>query len=227
MQTVQDEELVDGLVAEAVESIENAHESKAGRKAVKAEHKENKRAMKRHTKATKQAAKTAAKEAKAAVEAGMEAPEVQIPAVQHQSAPRITPSKARNAINVAKVVLPAAIPIIAPYAVRAAGAVREAYDKARARKLGVDVESVGEYTGKGAALHVRIAGLSEGLPELRAGGDQQAQRFADESAASLQQLSAAIRAAERMPGARRKEAHRAVARELDELEAQLLRHLGI
>jgi hypothetical protein len=40
-------------------------------------------------------------------------------------------------------------------------------------------------------------------------------------------LATAVRAAERMPSARRRPAHRAVAADLDQLEADLLRHLGV
>ena len=41
------------------------------------------------------------------------------------------------------------------------------------------------------------------------------------------QLAAAVRAAERMPSARRKAAHKAVAAELDRIERELLRRLGV
>ncbi|MQA62213.1 MAG: hypothetical protein GEU86_12090 [Actinophytocola sp.] len=140
---------------------------------------------------------------------------------------RCTATRARKAVNVTKVILPAVIPVVTPFAVRAAGACREAYDKHQARKLGVDVDSLGEYSGHGGALHARIAGLSDGLAELRAGGDAEGIKFGESVTSTVRQLSSAVRAAERMPTARRKEAHRAVATELDELEAQLLHHLGV
>ncbi|GAA4550284.1 DUF6474 family protein [Amycolatopsis samaneae] len=142
---------------------------------------------------------------------------------------RITPKKAKNAIAVAKVIGPAVIPVVAPYAVRAAGAARELYDRYQARKLGVPVDQLGEYTGRGAALHVRIAGLAQGLAELRKSSkaSEADLAFATDAQATLEQLSATVRAAERMPTVRRKPAHRAIAGELDRLEGQLLHRLGL
>lgn len=145
----------------------------------------------------------------------------------HREEPRVTPKKAQNAINVGKVVLPALLPVVTPYAVRAAGAARAAYDRRKARKLGVSADELAEYGGHGAALHARIAGLSGGLGDLRASGDAAKVQFAEQAGPTLQQLSTAVRAAERMPAARRKQAHRAVAEELDGLEARLLQHLGV
>lgn len=140
---------------------------------------------------------------------------------------RITPKKAKNAVAVAKVVAPAVIPVLAPVALRAAGAARAAYDRYRARKLGVDVGTLSEYTGRGGALTARIAGVSQGIAELAEGGNAEGKQFAERSAATVQQLSSAVRAAERMPAARRKAAHRAVAEELDRIETELLCHLGV
>jgi len=139
----------------------------------------------------------------------------------------LTVKKARNALTVTKTLLPAVLPIVAPIAVRAAGACRDAYDRYQAHRLGVAVDSLGEYSGHGAALHARIAGLSDGLSELRAGGTAEGAAFAAEAVGTVRQLSSAVRAAERMPSARRREAHRAIAAELDEIEANLLRHLGV
>src|SRR3981189_3785438 len=79
---------------------------------------------------------------------------------------KLAPTNARNAVGVAKVIAPVVIPVVAPFAVQAAGRLREAYDRHQARKLGVDVERLGEFTGRGAALHARISGLTEGLPDL-------------------------------------------------------------
>jgi len=142
---------------------------------------------------------------------------------------RITPKKAKNAIAIAKVIGPAVLPVVAPYAVRAAGAARELYDRYQARKLGVAVDELGEYTGRGAALHARIAGLAKGLEALRKTEKATPAdvEFAKNSLATLEQLSASVRAAERMPSVRRKAAHRAVAGELERLEGQLLHRLGV
>ncbi|WP_158879913.1 DUF6474 family protein [Amycolatopsis anabasis] len=142
---------------------------------------------------------------------------------------RLTPKNARNAVGVAKIIGPAVLPVLAPLAVRAAGVAREAYDRYQARRIGVPVERLSEFTGRGAALRARIAGLADGLADLRAAQRATAddRKFADDTQGTLEQLAASVRAAERMPAARRKAAHRAVAGELDRLEGQLLQRLGV
>ncbi|MEU4251046.1 DUF6474 family protein [Amycolatopsis sp. NPDC026612] len=142
---------------------------------------------------------------------------------------RFTPKRAKNALAVAKVLGPAVIPVVAPFAVRAAGVAREAYDRYQARKLGVSIDRLGEYTGRGAALHARIAGLAEGCRDLQKSekASKADTEFVKDSLGTLEQLSATVRAAERMPAVRRKPAHRAVAGELERLEGQLLHRLGI
>ncbi|GAB2980026.1 DUF6474 family protein [Amycolatopsis acidiphila] len=141
----------------------------------------------------------------------------------------LTPKKARNAVSVAKVVVPAVLPVLAPVAVRAAGAAREAYDRYQARKLGVPVERLPEFTGRGAGLLARIAGVSEAVTELieapRASNEDV--KFGADARSTLHQLTAAVRAAERMPASRRKAAHQAVGAELERLEGQILKRLGV
>jgi hypothetical protein len=141
----------------------------------------------------------------------------------------LTPKKARNAIAVAKIVIPAVVPVLAPVAVKAAGALREAYDRYQARRLGVPVEALSEYTGRGASLLARIAGISDALTELRSSARAGAEdkEFTADAQATLEQLTAAVRAAERMPAGRRRAAHHAVVAELERLESEVLRHLGL
>lgn len=220
-----------GLAGEVANAFEHLGESKAGRKISKKASKAEKKSQKKQTKQTK-------KECKKLCSAGVSA-EALSAAAAHGGADggaqpeyRVTPNRARNVVSVARVVVPAALPVLAPVAVRAAGAAREAYDQYRARKLGVDVERLAEYSGHGAGLHARIAGVSDGLVSLRdsgnsgeSGSGDQAE-FIQSSQDTLRQLSATVRAAERMPGVRRKSAHRAVSGELDQLESELLRRLG-
>ncbi|GLY64125.1 DUF6474 family protein [Amycolatopsis taiwanensis] len=141
----------------------------------------------------------------------------------------LTPKKARNAVAVAKIVIPAVAPAVAPLAVKAAGAVREAYDRYQARRLGVPVEALPEFTGRGAGLLARIAGISAALAELQKStkATREDTEFATESQATLEQLTAAVHAAERMPASRRRAAHQAVGAELERLENQVLRRLGL
>lgn len=143
--------------------------------------------------------------------------------------PRLTPKKAKNALAVAKIIGPAVIPVVAPYVVRALGEVRDRYDRGRARRLGVPVEELARYSGKGGALHARISGAADAITELRdrANATADDKAFADRDETILRQLTAAVRAAERMPTARRKAAHRAAATELDQLEERLLNRLGV
>jgi Family of unknown function (DUF6474) len=142
---------------------------------------------------------------------------------------RFTPKRAKNALAVAKIVGPAVIPVVAPYVVRALGEVRDRYDRIRAQRLGVPVEELGRFSGRGGALHARISGAAAAVTELRDRDDATAddRQFADRSETTLRQLAAAVRAAERMPTARRKAAHRAASTELDQLEERLLQRLGV
>lgn len=143
--------------------------------------------------------------------------------------PRLTPKRAKNALAVAKIIGPAVIPVVAPYVVRGLGEVRDRYDRLRAHRLGVPVEELPRFSGRGGALHARISGVANAIAELRERSDATAEdrTFADRSETTLRQLTAAVRAAERMPTARRKAAHRAAAAELDQLEERLLQRLGV
>jgi len=142
---------------------------------------------------------------------------------------RFTPKKAKNALGVAKIIGPALIPILAPLAVRALGEARDRIDRVKARRLGVPVEEIAQFSGKGGMLHARITGAARAIAELRDRKDATTEdrTFSDRSENTLEQLAAAVRAAERMPAARRKAAHRAASTELDELEQRLLSRLGL
>jgi hypothetical protein len=151
------------------------------------------------------------------------------PGTDSDAAPRITPKKAKNALAVAKIVGPAVIPVVAPIALRAAAEVRDRIDRRKARRLGVAVDELARYSGRGGALHARITGAAAAIEELRGRSDSTTEdrKFADTAETTLRQLAAAVRAAERMPTARRRAAHKAVATELDELEQRLLARLGV
>ncbi|HEV3357150.1 MAG TPA: DUF6474 family protein [Pseudonocardiaceae bacterium] len=141
--------------------------------------------------------------------------------------PRITPTKAKNYLGVAKIVLPALVPVVSPYLLRAAGTAREQLDRMRARRLGIDVGDLAKFSGKGGALHARITGAAASLDELAAKTDAATTEFTTRGRDTLTTLAAAVRAAERMPTARRRAAHQAVAAELDRIESELLRRLGV
>ena len=139
--------------------------------------------------------------------------------------PRLTSSNVKRMIAVAKVV----VPVMAPLAIKAAAHARHRWDVAKARRLGVPIEQLPSFTGKGAALHARLAGLAGSLYDLgeRRKDDVETTQYVATTEARLADLAAAVRAAELMPTTRRRAAHQAVARELDELEAKLLGRLGV
>lgn len=146
------------------------------------------------------------------------------------SAPRqlVTPSNAKRAIAVSKVLAPALIPL----AMRGAALARGAWDERKARRLGVAPGELQNFSGKGGALHARIAGIAQSLTQLQAlggTGDRalQVNNFISATEPRLVDLAAAVHAAEQMPTERRRSAHRAVSVELDAIEPQLLDLLGI
>jgi hypothetical protein len=112
---------------------------------------------------------------------------------------RFTPKRARNALAVAKIVGPAVIPVVAPHVLRALGEVRDRYDRGRARRLGVPVEEIARFSGRGGALHARISGAAEAIAELRErpGATADDKAFADRGAGPSGRRSGC-----RRPGAR-------------------------
>jgi hypothetical protein len=137
--------------------------------------------------------------------------------------PKLTPGKAKNMVGVARIIGPAVLPVVAPYLIKAASVAREGVDRYRARRLGVGVDDLPKFSGRGGALHVRIVGADAGLSELTESDAD----FVTASRATLATLAVAVRAAERMPSTRRRAAHRSVAAELDRIEQELLHRLGV
>ena len=139
----------------------------------------------------------------------------------------MTPARAQRMIGVGKVVLP----LLAPYAMAAAGVARARWDAYRAVRLGVTPDRLNAYSGRGGALHARIDRLAESVNSLDDGTEAYqttaARRFAVDTRPRLADLAVAVRAAEQMPAQRRRVAHRAVGDELDRIELALLRHLGV
>ena len=138
---------------------------------------------------------------------------------------RLTSRNVRRAIGVAKIVGP----VVTPFAIKAAGYARHRWDVARARRLGVPVDQLPTFTGRGAALHARLAGLAAALYDLgqRRADDVETTEYVDRTERRLADLAAAVRVAEQMPTARRRAAHQAVTRELDEVEAKIMARLGL
>lgn len=144
----------------------------------------------------------------------------------------VTPGNAKKIVGVVKVIGPA----LAPYAAQAAAGAREGYERMRAHRLGIPVADLGRFTGKGAALHARIAGNADALGELRekaakspADSEQRVgtEKFVESAEQRLEQLTSAVRAAERMPTSRRRSAHRSVSGELSRIEDDIMNRLGV
>lgn len=184
---------------------------------------------KQRAKEAKQETKQAAQRVK---EAKQETKQAAQRAKQVQSGEhgKLTPGNAKKIVGIVTAVGPA----IAPFAGRAAVLAREGYDRMRAHRLGVAVDDLGRFSGKGAGLHARISGDANALADLRARTagrtdeeNRAAERFADTAEHRLGELASAVRATERMPPARRRAAHHAVEGELDRIEDDLLRRFGI
>ncbi|MHA6628998.1 DUF6474 family protein [Pseudonocardia sichuanensis] len=139
----------------------------------------------------------------------------------------LTAARAKRMIGVGKAVAP----LLAPYALAAAGVARARWDAYRAARLGVEPGQLATYAGPGGALHARLSRLAQALDELESGSESDttnaARSFAAETRPRLADLAVAVRAAEQMPTTRRRTAYRAIGGELDRLEVALLRHLGI
>jgi hypothetical protein len=139
----------------------------------------------------------------------------------------LTASRAKRMIGVGKAVAP----LLAPYALAAAGVARARWDAHRAARLGVEPGQLSAYAGPGGALHARLSRVAEALTELDSSAEVHAtgaaRKFAADTRPRLADLAVAVRAAEQMPTGRRRTAYRAIGGELDRIETDLLTHLGV
>jgi hypothetical protein len=135
----------------------------------------------------------------------------------------MTKARAKRLIGIGTTVAP----LLAPYAMAAAGALRGSWDSYRAGRLGVGTDRLAEFTGPGGGLHARVSHLAEALNDLAANGTPAAKEFAKQAQPRLPELATGIRAAEQMPAARRRTAFKSISIELDGVEQGVLTHLGI
>lgn len=133
------------------------------------------------------------------------------------------PKTAKRVVLVAKIAGPA----IAPFALKAATDTRGYLDERRARKLGVTAIEVGAYRGPTGSTEARLSGLARSIEELRdrRGGDLQVVRFAEVAKARIADLTTAVHASASMPGQRRRAILHAVARDMDQIDADLMTFL--
>lgn len=120
------------------------------------------KAAKEQTRQAKQATKAVRDEHKAAEKAEKRRAKL----AKKGELGRFTEGNAKKLVGFAGIVGPAA----APYVRQALAAARDGLERARARRLGVDPGDLGRFTGKGAALHARIAGDARAMRELRERG---------------------------------------------------------
>ncbi len=116
-----------------------------------------------------------------------------------------------------------------PIAYRAAIAARGVIDERRADRLGVPLSQLGQFSGQGGQLSARIAGAESSLRAVAAKKpkDAETKQFVAAMTERLSALSAAVTAAENMPGPRRRDAHAAIAEQLDGIDADLMARLGV
>lgn len=176
-----------------------------------AERSENK-AIKAQLKAARDADRAAVKVAEAQLKAAREGK-------------LLSPTRVRRALTVSRLLAP----IVVPVAYRAAIAARGVIDERRADRLGVPLSQLGQFSGQGGQLSARIAGAENSLRLVaeKKPKDAETKQFVAAMTERLNALSAAIPAAENMPGPRRRDAHAAIAQQLDGIDADLMARLGV
>jgi hypothetical protein len=137
----------------------------------------------------------------------------------------LSPTRIRRMLTVSRLLAP----IIVPVVYRVAIATRGLIDQRRADQLGVPLARLGQFSGHGARLSARIAGAEQSLRAVqeKRPKDAETRQFASAISKRLTDLSAAIPAAENMPAARRRAAHAAISKQLNEIDADLLARFGL
>ena len=137
----------------------------------------------------------------------------------------LSPSRVRRTLTVSRLLAPILVPVI----YRAATSARGAFDELRADRLGVPLTDLGQFSGMGGRLSARISGAENSLRQIAAAKpkDTETRQFVSAMTERLTALSAAVTAAESMPGPRRRAAHASIEQQLDGIEADLMARLGV
>lgn len=137
----------------------------------------------------------------------------------------LSPRRVRRLLAVSRLVAP----VVVPVAYRVAVAARGVVDERRADRLGVPLTALGQFSGPGGRLSARIAGAESSLRQVAANKpkDSETKAFVAAMTDRLTALSAAVTAAENMPGSRRRSAQHSIADQLDGIEADLMARLGV
>ncbi|MGB0438211.1 MAG: DUF6474 family protein [Mycobacterium sp.] len=145
-----------------------------------------------------------------------------------------SPTRVRRGLTVSRLLAPVVVPLVYRASITARGLI----DERRADKLGVPLSQLGQFSGHGAQLSARIAGAEQSLRKLsetkpktgkgtKSAKDPETKQFVAAVTERLDELAAAVTAAENMPSERRRAAHTAIAEQLDGIDADLLARLGV
>jgi len=142
----------------------------------------------------------------------------------------LSPSRVRRTLAVSRLLAP----VVVPVAYRAAMAARGAVDERRADRLGVPLTALGEFSGQGGRLSARISGaenslrlLAERKSSQKKADEAETKQFVTAMTERLTALSAAVTAAENMPGPSRRAAQTSISEQLDGIDADLMARLGV
>jgi hypothetical protein len=191
---------------------------------------EAKLAAKNESRRIKTAGRTEDKAIKAQLKAQLDADRTAVKVAQTElrtarEGRLMSPGRVRRLLAVSRLVAP----VVVPVAYRAAVAARGAIDERRADRLGVPLTALGQFSGQGGRLSARIAGAESSLRKVAANKpkDSETRAFVAAMTERLTALSAAVTAAENMPGQRRRAAQQSIADQLDGIEADLMSRLGV
>lgn len=137
----------------------------------------------------------------------------------------LSPTRVRRVLTVSRLLAPVVVPIVYRAAISARGVI----DELRADRLGVPLSQLGQFSGQGGRLSARIAAAERSLRVVadKNPKDAETKQFVVAVTERLTALSAAITAAENMPGQRRRDAHTSIAEQLDGIDADLMARLGV
>jgi hypothetical protein len=137
----------------------------------------------------------------------------------------LSPTRIRRLLTVSRLLAPIVVPLV----YRVAMAARGLIDQRRADQLGVPLAQIGQYSGHGGQLSARVAGAEQSLRTVQENKpkDTETRQFVTAISERLAELAAAVTAAENMPPTRRRGAHAAISRQLDEIDADLMARLGL
>ncbi|BBY64164.1 DUF6474 family protein [Mycolicibacterium helvum] len=192
--------------------LDAKHSAKNELRRIKSAERSENKAIKAQLKVARDADRTAVKVAEAQLKAAREGK-------------LLSPTRIRRALTVSRLLAPVVVPVV----YRAAIAARGAIDERRADRLGVPLSQLGQFSGVGGQLSARIAGAENSLRRVaeKKPKDAETKQFVAAMTERLSALSAAVTAAENMPGPRRRDAHAAIAGQLDGIDADLMARLGV